>query len=83
MKASLAADGGRNDVSDHLTPEERVQRAKAAGTEMVVGLGIAALGALLLLGFNGTVGIIVTCAGFGTTSHGYLTRREMTGVRTS
>lgn len=83
LKASLAADGGINDVTDHLTIEERRARAAVAAREMVFGAATAAFGAILFLGASGLVGAIVTCAGLGATSHGYLTRREMSGERTS
>ncbi|MBL0213901.1 MAG: hypothetical protein IPQ07_08460 [Myxococcales bacterium] len=83
MKASMAADGGRNDVTDHLTVDERKQRAASAGTEMVVGGLVAATGLLVFLTVSGLFGMIAACAGLGMTSHGYLTRREMTGERTS
>jgi hypothetical protein len=83
LKASLAADGGRNDISDHLTPEERVARAKAAASEMVFGSVIAALGVAVFIGFSGVIGVAVFAGGAGAMSHGYLTRREMTGERTS
>ncbi len=83
MKASLAANHGLNDVNDHLTKDERRQRAAAAGTEMVLGSILAGSGLLVFLGASGLVGMIIGCAGLGMTPHGYLTRREMTGERTS
>ncbi|CAN5913362.1 hypothetical protein BH11MYX3_BH11MYX3_42840 [soil metagenome] len=83
MKASLAASGGLNDITDHLTTDERKQRAANAGTEMMVGGFIAGAGLLVFLGASGLFGMIIGCAGLGMTSHGYLTRREMTGERTS
>lgn len=83
LKASLAADGGHNDITDHLTIEERAARAKTALSEMIAGGAIAAFGPIVLLGFNGTIGVIVLCAGLGMMSHGFLTRREMRGQRTS
>ena len=86
MKASLAADGGQNDVKDHLTAEERVQKSKAAASEMMVG-GVTAFGGLLVLlivpiPFHDVIGACITFAGCGAISHGWLTRREMTGERT-
>ena len=86
MKASLAADGGKNDVRDHLTNDERVAKSKSAGSEMVVG-GLTAFGGLLMLlvapiPFHDVIGACIMFAGFGAVSHGYLTRREMTGERT-
>lgn len=83
LKASLAADGGHNDITDHLTVEERAVRAKSALSEMIAGAAIAAFSPLVLFGFNGTVGIIFMCGGLGMMSHGFLTRREMRGQRTS
>ena len=83
LKASLAADGGHNDITDHLTIEERAARAKTALSEMIAGAAITAFGPIVFLGFNGTVGVIVLCSGLGMMSHGYLTRREMRGQRTS
>jgi len=83
MKASLAADGGHNDVTDHLTLDERKQRAATAGTEMVFGGILAGAGLLVFLSMSGLIGMIVGCAGLGAMSHGYLTRREMSGERTS
>ncbi len=84
LKASLAADGGHNDITDHLTIEERAARAKSALSEMFAGVALAVLGGpFVFFGFNGTVGVIVTCAGLGMMSHGFLTRREMRGQRTS
>ena len=84
LKASLAADGGHNDITDHLTVEERTARAKTALTEMFLGAFVAVMcGPLVFFGFNGTVGMIVTLSGVGMISHGFLTRREMRGQRTS
>ena len=82
MKASLAADGGRNDVADHLTPEERTSRAKTAGIEMMLGAVVGVGGAGLFFAINGIAGMFVLCGGLGMASHGLLTRREMTGQRT-
>jgi hypothetical protein len=86
LKASLAADGGHNDVIDHLTPAERVQKSKAAGSEMMVG-AVTVFGGLLVLlivpfPFHDVVGACIAFAGGGAISHGWLTRREMTGERT-
>ena len=83
LKASLAADGGHNDITDHLTVDERAARAKTALSEMIAGAAVTAFGPIVFFGFNGTVGVIVTCAGLGMISHGFLTRREMRGQRTS
>lgn len=63
--------------------DERRQRAAAAGTEMALGSILAGAGLLVFLGASGLVGMIIGCTGLGRTSHGYLTRREMTGERTS
>ena len=86
MKASLAADGGHNDVTDHLTPDERVAKSKAAATEMMVGAGTTLIGILCLVAvpfpFHDVVGACIAFAGGGAISHGWLTRREMTGERT-
>ncbi len=83
MKASLASNGGLNDITDHLTSDERKQRAATAGTEMVLGGILAAAGLAVFFSMSGLIGMIAGCAGLGMTSHGYLTRREMTGERTS
>jgi hypothetical protein len=87
LKASLAADGGHNDVMDHLTVEERVKKAKLAGSEMIGGGALAFAGAVVFLvipiPFHGIIGACMTFAGLGAVSHGYLTKREMTGQRTS
>jgi hypothetical protein len=83
LKASVAAAGGHNDITDHLTVDERRARAKSALSEMIGGAAMAAFGPIVFLGFNGTVGVIVLCAGLGMMSHGFLTRREMRGQRTS
>jgi hypothetical protein len=86
LKASLAADGGQNDVIDHLTPEERVQKSKTAATEMMAGGGTLVFGILCFLAFpfpfHDVVGACFAFAGGGAISHGWLTRREMTGERT-
>ncbi len=87
MKASLAADGGINDVKDHLTMEERIQKAKAAGTEIIAGIATGLGGLLVLVAipipFHDVIGAIVLFAGLGAVSHGYLTKREMAGERTT
>ncbi len=86
LKASLAADGGRNDIVAHLTHDERVKKSENAGTEMMVGAGTLLGGLVVFLGmpfpFHDLVGACVAFAGAGAISHGWLTRREMTGVRT-
>ncbi len=63
--------------------DERKQRAATAATEMLLGGILAGAGLMVFLSMSGLFGMIVGCAGLGMTSHGYLTRREMTGERTS
>ena len=86
MKASLAADGGRNDVADHLTAEERVAKSEAAAREILVGIGTAIAGLIVFVvvpfPFHDLVGACIGFGGCGAVSHGYLTRREMRGLRT-
>ena len=82
LKASLAADGGRNDVHDHLTDDERRERYVAARKRMFAGGWIVGGGALVVMGYGLLFGLPVVFLGLGTISHGYLTRREMTGQRT-
>jgi hypothetical protein len=86
LKASLAADGGHNDIVDHLTSEERVQKSKSAATEMMIGAGTLLGGLLIFVAipfpFHDVVGACVAFAGGGAISHGWLTRREMTGEQT-
>lgn len=83
LKASLAADIGRNDVLDHLTEDERRARYGQAATRMVAGGFIAVGGVIVTLGIGALFGLPIVFLGLGTISHGYLTRREMTGQRTS
>lgn len=82
VKASVNAIGGSNDVSDHLTPEERKERHAAAGQRILTGAALAGAGGIVFLSMSGLIGIIMVCAGLGTASHGLLTRREMKGEQT-
>lgn len=82
LKASLAADGGQNDVRDHLTDDERRERYAAARQRMFTGGWIVGGGMLALFTVGALIGVPLVCLGLGTISHGYLTRREMTGERT-
>lgn len=83
LKASLAADAGRNDVRDHLTDDERRDRFEQARKRMFAGGWIAAGGVVVTIGAGALFGLPIVFLGLGTISHGYLTRREMTGARTS
>jgi hypothetical protein len=83
LKASLAADGGRNDVRDHLTDDERRARHTDARKRMFTGGWIIGGGILVTLGYGALFGLPVVFLGIGTISHGYLTRREMHGERTN
>ena len=82
MKASLAADTGYNDIPDHLTQDERSARFATAGKEMVAGAAMTVGGLFVFLLISSLIGGVATLAGVGMVSHGFLTRREMTGQRT-
>ncbi|MGN6104812.1 MAG: hypothetical protein ACTHU0_06905 [Kofleriaceae bacterium] len=81
LRASLAADGGFNDVQDHLTVDERRQRAAEAIRKMIGG-GALVAGGLVVAYVIPIAGAAMLLTGVGAMAHGLLTRRELSGERT-
>lgn len=82
LRASLAADGGFNDIQDHLTLDERRQRAVEATRKMIGGGALVAGGLVVVVYVIPSVGAAMILTGVGAVAHGLLTRRELSGKRT-
>ncbi len=77
LKAGIDESLGKNDVADHLDPEEREAGMRRANVEILGGVALAVVCVpLILVARFATAGVFM---GIVAVAHGFATRRQMRG----